>query len=276
MNSSLRVVLFALLLSRARVLGRRPGAVGRPSVAAVQAIASGRPESSRVVGNLSAGKVSRSTGRPAGRSQRGRGGRAEREPRQRRATLPAAELPRDFKRDAAAPPVLNASAPEGDTGVWGRIQDWFSSPVRSTRDAVDNPSFSREVTCDGSPGCVQVMTLKENSPQGLKSVPITTFVDYGAVKHNGKADTQIWDSRRVEVLGGPAAGEHDDVRQGGLGIASCWRRWPRSPQGASSPPRDDKQQKGTLAVWVQFFDGRPPSRSWSVRSTKIFRSTRKG
>ena len=262
MNSPLRVLLVALLLVPPRVCEGIDPSPDDQSVAAAQGVSNGVGQNLHgVIGNLTAGKISEIYGEaqrgdpnmvaggPGGTGASANGG----------ANLPGAEIPHSIRRDSAPPPSA-APASDASTGLWGGITGWFSDPPPPPAKPVDNPSFSREVLCaDGSAGCVEVMNIKENSPEGLRSVPITNFVDYGTVKRDGKADTQIWDNRPWwKFWEDPRQVNSDDIHQGGLGdcflLASLAAVASKEPQVLR---KMIKQQQGSLAVWIQFFDGEP-------------------
>lgn len=263
MNPSIRLILVALLLVPPGVCqGEDPApSPDDQSVAAAQGVSNGVGQSLHgVIGNLTAGKVSEIYGE----AQRGdpnmvAGGRSGTGATANGGTnLPP--LPVGLRREAGAPPAVSPAGPAADapTGVWGRVKGWFSStPPTPPAKPVANPSFSRAVPCpDGKPGCVEVMSVKENTAEGLKSLPITDFVEYGTISRKGKADTQVFDKRpwwkfwadRDQV-------SSDDVRQGGLGdcalLASLAAISSKEPQILR---KMIKQQQGTLAVWIEFFE----------------------
>ncbi|HXT00823.1 MAG TPA: C2 family cysteine protease [Elusimicrobiota bacterium] len=271
--------LFRLVLSSALLIPPRvcvgddgPPSETEKSVAAAQGVSGALGNDLHgVIGNLTAGQISRIYGeRQLGDPDASSSGAPQRGgvTANSGAGLPAAQLPIGFQREAAAPPNRREEAPTeaGQGGLWEGMTStfggWFSSPPAAPpAKPVENPSFSRAVPCpDGKPGCVEVMTVKENSPAGLKSVPITDFVEYGTLKYKGKQDAKIWDDRPWwKFWAEPRQVSTDDIRQGGLGdcslLASLAAIANKEPQVLR---RMIKQQQGSLAVYIQFFDGKPP------------------
>lgn len=273
MKPLLRLLLSAALLFPPRVC---VGDDGPPpendnSVAVAQGISDGLGQKLHgVIGDLTAGKISeiygeRQLGDPnaisAGARQNS-GATAN-----SGAGLPTAQLPLGFQREAAPPPSKGAASTGGSqNGLWGGLTStvggWFSSPPTAPPGKpVDNPSFSRAVSCpNGKPGCVEVMSVTENSPAGLRSVPITNFVEYGALKHKGNKGPKIWDDWPWwKFWAEPNQLSTDDIRQGGLGdcalLASLAAIANKEPQVLR---KMIKQQQGSLAVFIEFFDGKPP------------------
>jgi len=259
MRRPLRTLLAALLLFPPRVCGSAEPASDDGSLTAAQGASGGVQRGlDGVVNNLNRGDVGaiygeRSVGDP-GVVAIGPGGM--------RATVNLAadmQLPKDFLRAASVPAPVDAPAPSGGLFSW-----FSSSPKPPEPKPVPDPSFSRSVPCPDpkDSGCVQVMTLRENTPSGLKQVPITDFVEYGTVKYKGKDDTQIWDKRPWwKFWTDPRQTSPDDVHQGGLGdcslLASLAAISHKEPEVLR---RMIKQKRSTLSVWIQFYDGQPPKR----------------
>lgn len=267
MNSPLRVLLVALLLVPPRVCRGEdpPPAPGDEDVAAAQNVSKGVGQRLQGIGSLTVDKLPQIYGeRPVGDP-----GSAVAAPLGTRASanagadLPASRLPVAFNREAAPPPAADGAAPARPAGVWGAIRGWFTPvPPSPPSKPVDNPTFTRSVPCaDGKPGCVRVMTISQSTANGGSvDLPITDFVDYGTLKYKGKTDDQIWDTRPWwKFWQDPRQVSPNDVQQGQLGdcyfLASLAAISSKEPDVLRSMI---KQQQGSLAVWVQFFDGQPP------------------
>ena len=180
--------------------------------------------------------------------------------------LPEAQLPQEFRAPAAAPPAVSAAAP---SDILARIKSWLSTTAMDwvpgsiaapPSAPVPDPSFSSMGDCSaGRTDCVKVMTIKENSPAGLRDVPITKFVDYGSVLYHGRVDNRVWDQPPWwKFWADPRQVNSDDIKQGGLGdcflLASLAALAQNEPQVLREMVKLDLN---TGSVWVQFFNGRP-------------------
>lgn len=270
MNPSIRVLLVAFLLLPSGVRGSSDASSrGDADVATAKKVSSDTIGRLQGIGNLTVDRLpqiygERPVGDPGAASDLPRGTRASANP-SGPADAPEAQLPRGFQHDAAPPPQAGpspASAPS--PGMFGRIANFFSPPAPPPAQPLANPSFAQ--TCpSGDKGCVSVLTFTENSPGGVtKDVPLTDFVDYGTVKFNGASATSLWDSKPWwKFWQDSRQVSSDDIHQGDLG--DCYLLAALAAISVKEPYvlRDMiKQQKGTLAVWIRFFEA--PAKSVMV------------
>lgn len=178
------------------------------------------------------------------------------------AAIPDAQLPQEFRAPAAAPPAPSAAAP---TDVVSTIRSWlhaslpsWSPPPAPPSTPVRNPSFGDTSCAPGQADCVGVMTLKENSPAGLRDVPITDFVDYGTVHYDGRPDNQIWDRRPWwKFWLDPRQVDSADIQQGGLGDCFLLASLASLAQNKPEILRDMIKQDRNGSPWVRFYGGKP-------------------
>lgn len=178
------------------------------------------------------------------------------------AALPDAQLPQEFRAPTAAPPPPSAAAP---TDLVSTIHSWlhsslpgWSPPPTPPSAPVHDPSFGDAHCAPGQEDCVGVMTLKENSPTGLRDVPITNFVDYGAVHYDGRTDSQIWDRRPWwKFWLDPRQVDSADIQQGGLGDCFLLASLAALAQNKPEVLRDMIKQDRNGSPWVRFYGGNP-------------------
>lgn len=259
MKPPLRVLLAALLL-----LPPRLGAAD--DVSAAQDVSKGvRRGLDGTVNDVNSGNVAgiygeRQPGDPgsaAGGSPRGTGATVN-----LTAALPEAQLPKDFQRDAGAPPPVAAPSQSGG-GFLSGLFSWFSSAPQTPPPAqpVDNPAFVRPCP-NGQPtsGCIDTMMIAKGERHGFKMVPLSDLVEYGTLKYKGRDDAQIWDDRPWwKFWADPRQVSPDDIKQGGLNdcflmssLAAVAHKEPEVLRGMI------QQQQGSLTVYIKFHDGEPP------------------